>query len=104
MKDLFALLLGGDLFNQNSNGSMNFPTDNDPNWSKTVEKTETKSHVITIETWTSKDGGVKMQRTSTEIKRSVDINRLKKLLDKAVANEEYEKAAELRDKIKAAQQ
>jgi excinuclease UvrABC helicase subunit UvrB len=102
MKDLFALLLGGgDLNPQNSSG-MEFPKDNDPNWSKVVETQETKTHLIKIETWTSKDGGCVLQRSSMELRRSVDVNKLKRLLAKAVQNEEYEKAAELRDKIKAA--
>lgn len=104
MKDLFALLLGGgDLFSQGS-GSMGFPKDGDPNWSKTCETQETKTHIIKIETWTSKDGGCTMQRSSMEIKKSTDVTKLKKLLAKAVQNEEYEIAAELRDKIKAAEQ
>ena len=99
MKDLFALLLGGDMFTQSS-GSMDFPKDNDPNWSKTVETSETKSHIIKKETWTSKDGSVKMERFSTEIKKQVNVGKLKMLLKKAVDNEDYETAAELRDKIK----
>lgn len=100
MKDLFALLLGGDLFSQSSN-SMGFPKDGDPNWSKTIETQETKTHLIKLETWTSKDGGCTMQRSTMEIKKTVDVNKLKRLLAKAVQNEEYEKAAELRDKIKS---
>jgi hypothetical protein len=103
MKDLFALLLGGDMFTQSS-GSMDFPKDDDPNWSKTVETSETKFHKITKETWVSKDGGCRMERFSTDLKqRPVDIARLKRLLKKAVDSEDYEKAAELRDKIKSAE-
>ena len=103
MKDLFALLLGGELFSQSTGSSMDFPKDDDPNWSKTVETQETKNHLIKIETWTSKDGNMKMQRSSTELKRTVDVSRLKRLLAKAVQDEDYEKAAELRDKIKDAE-
>ena len=103
MKDLFALLLGGDMFTQSS-GSMDFPKDDDPNWSKTVETSETKFHKVTKEIWISSDGGIRMERFSTEVKQKpVDIGRLKKLLQKAIDSEDYEKAAELRDKIKAAQ-
>lgn len=102
MKDLFALLLGGDLFSQSS-GSLDFPKDGDPNWSKVVETFETKSHIITKETWTSKEGFLKMERVTTDFKKVQDVGKLKKLLAKAVANEDYEKAAELRDKIKAAE-
>jgi protein-arginine kinase activator protein McsA len=102
MKDLFALLLGGDMFSQNQ--SMGYPKDNDPNWSKTVETQETKTHMIKKETWVSKDGSIKMEKLTTEIKRVVNVDRLKRLLNKAIENEEYEKAAELRDKIKAAEQ
>jgi len=103
MKDLFALLLGGDLFSQSTNSSLDFPKDNDPNWSKTVETSETKTHIIKIETWISKDGNFKMERSSTELKRKVDVGRLKIQLKRAVENEDYEKAAELRDKIKSAE-
>ena len=99
MKDLFALLLGGDMFTQSS-GSMDFPKDNDPNWSKTIETSETKSHITKKETWTSKDGSARMERFSTEIKKQVNVGKLKMLLKKAVDNEDYETAAELRDKIK----
>lgn len=101
MKDLFALLLGGDLFSQGSGSSLGFPKDDDPNWSKVVETLETKSHVITKEIWTSKDGGIKMERLTTEIKQVVNVDKLKSLLKKAIDNEDYEKAAELRDKIKS---
>ena len=101
MKDLFALLLGGgDMFTQSNGSSMEFPKDNDPNWSKTVETSETKSHIIKKETWISKDGSCHMERFSTEIKKSVDVGRLKRQLKKAIDMEDYEKAAELRDKIK----
>lgn len=102
MKDLFALLLGGDMFTQSS-GSMDFPKDDDPNWSKTVETSETKSHIIKKEVWISKDGGCRMERFSTEIKKRVDVGRLKRQLKKAVDMEDYEKAAEIRDKIKSAE-
>jgi hypothetical protein len=103
MKDLFTLLLGGDLFSQSSGSSIGFPKDNDPNWSKTVETSETKTHIIKIETWISKDGKCRMERSTTEIKKRVDVDKLKIQLKKAVENEEYEKAAELRDKIKDAE-
>jgi excinuclease UvrABC helicase subunit UvrB len=99
MKDLFALLFGGNIFNQNSNSSFAFPKDDDPNWSKTSETSETKSHIVKKETWISKDGGLRMERLSMELKKTKDIDELKKLLEKAIENEDYEKAAELRDVI-----
>jgi hypothetical protein len=102
MKDLFALLLGGDMFTQSNGSSMDFPKDDDPNWSKTVETSETRSHIIKKEVWISKDGGCRMERFSTEIKRKVDVGRLKRQLKQAVEMEDYEKAAQLRDKIKEA--
>ena len=101
MKDLFALLLGGgDMFTQSNGSSMEFPKDDDPNWSKTVETSETKSHIIKKETWISKDGSCHMERFSTEIKEQVNVGKLKLLLKKAVDSEDYEAAAKLRDKIK----
>ena len=103
MKDLFALLLGGDMFTQSSESSLNFPKDDDPNWSKTIETSETKHHTIKKETWVSKDGSVKMERFTTELKQRVDVSRLKRQLKQAVASEDYEKAAELRDKIRDAE-
>lgn len=102
MKDLFALLLSGDLFTQ-SQGSLDFPKDDDPNWSKSVESHETKTHIIKKETWNSKDGSTKMERFVTELKQKVNIGRLKRELKMAVDKEDYEKAAELRDKIKDAE-
>lgn len=103
MKDLFALLLGGDMFTQSSESSLNFPTDDDPNWSKTIETSETKHHIVKKETWVSKDGNIKMERFSTEFKQKVNVDLLKRQLKRAVASEDYEKAAELRDKIRAAE-
>jgi hypothetical protein len=104
MKDLFALLLGGgDMFTQSNGSSMEFPKDNDPNWSKTVETSETKSHIIKKEVWISKDGSCHMERFSTEIKKRVDVGRLKRQLKQAIDVEDYEKAAEIRDKIKDAE-
>ena len=101
MKDLFALLLGGDFFSPSSGSAMNFPKDDDPNWSKTIETQETKTHIIKIETWVSKDGGCRMEKSSMELKQPpANLGKLKRMLDKAIQNEEYEKAAELRDKIK----
>jgi|688.fasta_scaffold161277_2 excinuclease UvrABC helicase subunit UvrB len=104
MKDLFALLLGGDLFGNTSQSSMTYPKDDDPNWSKTVESFETKTHLIKKEVWTSKDGNYRMERMVSEIKRKVDVRRLKIQLQRALENEDYEKAAELRDKINSLNQ
>ena len=101
MKDLFALLLGGDLFTQSSQGSLKFPSDDDPNWSKTVESHETKTHIIKKETFVSKDGSTRMERFVTELKTTVDVDKLKRQLKQAIEKEDYEKAAVLRDKIKA---
>ncbi len=97
MKDLFALLLGGDLFGNNQ--GMSYPKDDDPNWSKCVESFETKTHIVKKEVWTSIDGKYKMERMVTELKSKVDVEKLKRQLKKAVDSENYEKAAELRDKI-----
>jgi hypothetical protein len=104
MKDLFALLLGGDMFTQSSESSLNFPADDDPNWSKTIETSETKHHIVKKEIWVSKDGGIRMERLTSEIKKRVNVDLLKRQLKRAVDSEDYEKAAELRDKIKAAEQ
>jgi len=101
MKDLFALLLGGDLFTQSSQGSMQFPADGDPNWSKTVESQETKTHIIKKEIWISKDGNTRMERFATELKKRVDVGKLKIQLKRALEQENYERAAELRDQIKS---
>jgi excinuclease UvrABC helicase subunit UvrB len=104
MKDLFALLLGGDFFGNTSQSSMIYPKDDDPNWSKTVESLETKTHVIKKEVWTSKDGNYRMEKMVTELKSKVDVGKLKRELKKAVDSENYEKAAELRDKLKSLNQ
>ena len=104
MKDLFALLLGnGDLFSQSYGSSMEFPSDDNPNWSKKLESYETKTHLVKKEIWISKDGKTKMERLTTELKNKVDVKKLKLQLKKAVESEDYEKAAELRDMIKSAE-
>lgn len=48
-----------------------------------------------------KHNGKAPKRVSASIDLTKEIERLKELLDKAVKNEEYEKAAEIRDRIKS---
>ena len=71
-------------------------------WTKTVEEFEKGGYVTRKETWTSKDGSSRYVKTTTEpmrdSKESIEI--LEEKMKQAVEKEEFEKAAELRDKLK----
>jgi excinuclease UvrABC helicase subunit UvrB len=99
MRDLLAILMN-DFSDFQFENKMEFPKEDDPNWSKTSETLENKTHIITKETWTSKDGYSKMERTSSKLKSQKTIEGLRKKLKEAIAKEEFEKAAQLRDEIK----
>lgn len=83
--------------------NMNFPADGDKNYHKTEEISETESHTIKREIWTSIDGTQRFERTSKSSKvkpKAVESKEdLKLLLDKAVEEQDFEKAIILRDKI-----
>jgi excinuclease UvrABC helicase subunit UvrB len=108
MNDIFKDLFDS-FFNMNDfNGYNSYPKDNDPNFNKTVEEIENGTHVIKIETWKSLDGSKVYKRTSMVSKEKPDLSEsrkkqlldsLQKDLDLAVENQEFEKAAELRDQI-----
>ncbi|MEK6829736.1 MAG: UvrB/UvrC motif-containing protein [Nanoarchaeota archaeon] len=96
---------GESLFSMSSD-NMSFPEEGDPNFHKSEEIQETDGHFIKRETWVSIDGTQKMERTTSQSKykapelREPSKEDLKMLMDQAVANQDFEKAAELRDKIK----
>ncbi len=76
----------------------------DENFNKTTQEVETEKFLIKTETWTSHDGKVSFRRTSQKVKKlekKVSIEKLKKDLEVAIKSENFEKAAELRDKIKS---
>jgi len=79
-----------------------YPKDNDSRYNKTVEETETDTHIIKKETWISTDGSSKFTRTYSEskLKPKVDVKVLESALKEAIEKEEFEKAAQLRDEIK----
>lgn len=87
------------LFN-NSIFGMEFPKENDANWSKTVESLNTETHIIKKEKWISKDGKSTMERFISELKSTKTLDSLKNDLKKAIESEDFEKAAEIRDEIK----
>jgi len=94
-----------DLFSLNSKNSESelFPKENDSNYNKIVEETETETHIIKKETWVSTDGTSKFTRTYSESKfqkPKVDVKLLESALKEAIEKEEFEKAAQLRDEIK----
>lgn len=83
--------------------SSEFPKENDPKFNKEVEEIETDTHIIKKETWISTDGASKYVRTYSESKSKrpiVDVKLLESELKMAIENEEFEKAAQIRDKIK----
>lgn len=83
-----------------------FPSDDDPNFSKSEETFENDTHIIKKETWTSVDGTSTYSRATSESKsKKLDkklptIEDLKFSLDKAIEEQNFEDAIELRDKIK----
>ena len=112
--DLFDLFSNEKLMNElGMNNSK--PKNDDENWTKTqqimtdlmsydllVEEFEKDGFVTKKETWISTDGTSKYVRTYTESisKRKEDVKVLESQLKMAIEKEEYEKAAQLRDKIK----
>lgn len=71
-------------------------------WTKIVEEFEKGGYVTKKETWTSKDGASKYVKTITEPKADPreSIELLEAQMKQAVEKEEFEKAAELRDRLK----
>ena len=107
MNDMFKDLFDS-FFNMND-GFNSYPSDDDPNFKKTIDEIDNGSHTIKIETFKSLDGSIIYKRTSMVSKSSPNLSEgkkeellkiLQKDLDLAVDNEEYEKAAEIRDQIK----
>ena len=80
-----------------------FPEANDENFNKTEETTETDTHIIKKEVWTSLDGKQSYQRTVSQSKKKAsalpDKEELKKLRDEAVSEHRYEDAAKYRDEL-----
>ncbi len=98
--NLFELF---DLLSNESFGSFNTePKNDDKNWTKTTEEFEKDGFITIKETWTSIDGTSKYVKTHTEskMKRMEDVKLLESQLKISIDNEEYEVAAQLRDKIK----
>lgn len=103
MRKMFLLSLFDEIFNSDFNWEVkNFPKENDPNFNKSVEEVENDTHVIKNETWTSVDGKSVYKRQIIESKKksSPNIDNLKLEMKKAIEEENFERAAELRDKIK----
>lgn len=104
------IFLFTDLFNEvfdNLNKSESFPKENDKDFNKTVEESETETHVTKTETWKSLDGKRFFKRTVIESKSSpieTSIEQLKEKMQIAVKNEDFETAAKIRDEIKKIKQ
>ena len=80
----------------------NFPKENDPNFNKSIEEVENDTHIIKNETWTSVDGKSVYKRQIIESKKKLkpSVDNLKLEMKKAIEEENFERAAELRDQIK----
>lgn len=103
LSDLFSLTSQNMFSDFSKSEDEYFPKENDHRYNKTVEETETDTHIIKKETWISTDGTSKFTRTYSEsknLKPKVDVKVLESQLKEAVEKEEFEKAAQLRDKIK----
>ncbi len=105
LSDLFSLNsknMFSDFYKMESSKD-DFPKDNDSNYNKTVEESETDTHIIKKETWISTDGTSKFTRTYSESKSQkpkVDVKVLESKLKEAIDKEEFELACQLRDQIK----
>ena len=83
-----------------------FPRDKDKNYNKTEEVFEDETHITKTEKWVSVDGSRTFSRTTSESKlkpKSKELSKkeIQSLLDKAVESQDFEKAIELRDKLKS---
>jgi protein-arginine kinase activator protein McsA len=83
----------------------NFPKNEDLNkFNKIVEEFETPTHIIVKETWKSVDGSKIYQRTThtSKFSKSIpeNVDALKAKMKEAIEKEDFESAANLRDKIR----
>lgn len=89
-----------DLFEEEESG---FPEEGNENFNKTEEVTETDTHTIKKEVWTSLDGKQSYQRTVSQSKKKAPTlpgkEELKRLRDEAVSEHRYEDAAKYRDEL-----
>lgn len=116
-KSLFDSIFGDDFtnsffsfrsidFSMPEMSSEGFPKEGDPNFHKTEENVETDTHIIKKEKWVSVDGTQRFERTSSQSKsqpkalKEPTKEQLQLEMKTAIDNQEFEKAAELRDKIK----
>jgi len=94
-----------DLFKMNFDSNEgSFPSENDSNFNKTVEESETDTHVIKNEIWKSIDGSQVYKRTTMKSKIKPiekDLEKLKLEMKKSVEAEDFETAAKIRDEIKS---
>lgn len=103
LSDLFSLTSKSMFSDFSKSDDEYFPKDNDSRYNKTIEETESDTHIIKKETWVSTDGRSKFTRTYSESKNQkpkVDVKVLESQLKEAIEKEEFEKAAQLRDQIK----
>ena len=90
----------------NSSFGFEAPKDDDKNFNKVEEVKENENFKIKKETWTSVDGNITFTRTSTEskkapeVQKNIDKKKLEKLMANAVAAQNFEEAAKLRDELK----
>ena len=112
MRKIYLFNLFDDLFNELNDfnksrfeiDNSQFPSENDPNFNKVVNESETTTHTTKEEVWTSLDGSKIFRRVIVESKsKSIphkDIKLLEQELKDAISSENFEKAAEIRDEIK----
>lgn len=87
--------------------SFSYPTDDDKNFNKTEEISETDTHTIKKEVWTSINGSsnvyeriTKMSKQKPKEMDKQTMESLKIKLDEALKVQNYEKACEIRDEMK----
>lgn len=80
-----------------------YPTDDNKNFTKTEEVIDLPTHSVKKEKWVSVDGTSTFERiVRTTKSKSIEQNEqdLQKQLDQAIKDQNFEKACKLRDQIK----
>jgi len=98
-EDSFHLSISGKL-----GEDLSFPQDDNKNFNKTEEISETETHTIKKEVWTNINGGQRFERTTKQTKSKAQLkpskDELTLKLNEAIQAQDFEKACTLRDEIK----
>jgi excinuclease UvrABC helicase subunit UvrB len=107
LSSFFDSLFNEDSFHFSISGKLSdvsFPQDDNKNFNKTEEISETETHMIKKEVWTSINGGQRFERTTKQTKSKAKLKQSKDeltvKLNEAIQAQDFENACKLRDEIK----